>query len=63
MTRPLGREVLECFRSNGDLVRFDPKSEEFGIMATAGHILTFMILRPLPGSSQTSLQYFRSNCR
>lgn len=55
--------ALECFRANGDLVRFDPRTEEFGILVTAGHIATFMIVQPLPGSRQTSLQYFRSQCQ
>ncbi len=63
MTGPLREGVLECSRPNGDLVRFDPRTEEFGIRATAGHIVTFMILRPLPSSRQTSLQYFRSKCQ
>jgi len=55
--------VLQCLRTNGDRVRFNPSTNEFGVFTTAGHIATFMIVHPLPSSGQTSLQYFQSNCR
>jgi hypothetical protein len=63
MRGPLRDGALECSRANGDLVRFDPRTDEFGVIATAGHIMTFMIVRPLLSSWQTSMQYFRSNCQ
>src|SRR5258708_4716897 len=63
MTDPLPDDVLECARKNGDRVRFHPKTETFGVLATAGYIATFMIVKPLPSSRQTSLQYFHSNCQ
>ena len=55
--------VLECSRANGDLVRFDPSTSEFGVRTAAGFVLTYMIVVPLPSSHQTALQYFQSNCR
>ena len=63
MMEPLREGALQCIKANGDLVRFDPRTEEFGVRATAGHILTFMIARPLPSARQTSLQYFQSQCK
>lgn len=63
MMGPVRDGALECFRVNGDLVRFDPRTNEFGILATAGNVVTFMIVKQLPSSQQTPLQYFRSNCR
>ena len=63
MTGPLREGALECFRANGDLVRFDPRTDEFGILTMAGHIATFMIVQPLPSARRTSMQYFQSNCQ
>ena len=55
--------VLECNRANRDLVRFDPSTKEYGVLAKAGFILTYMIVTPLASSRTTALQYFRSNCQ
>jgi hypothetical protein len=62
MMGPLRDGALECSR-DGDLVRFDPGTNEFGVLTTDGHIATFMVLRPLPSDPQTPLQYFQSNCK
>jgi hypothetical protein len=52
----------ECVRSNGDRVRFDQRTDEFGVLSGVGFIRTYMIARPLPHEG-TSRDYFRSNCR
>jgi filamentous hemagglutinin len=62
MIGPLRDGALECTR-DGDLVRFDPRTDEFGVLTRDGHIATFMILRPLPSDRQTALEYFKSNCK
>ena len=62
MKGPLRHGALECTR-DGDLVRFDPRTDEFGVLTREGHVATFMILRPLPSDRQTALEYFQSNCR
>lgn len=62
MMGPLRDGVRECVRANGDLVRFDPRTNEFGILSTSGCIATFMIVRPLASSRKTSLQYFLEQC-
>lgn len=63
MIGPLRQGALECLNTEGNIVRFDPRTEEFGVLTGAGHIATFMIVRPLPSSRQTSMDYFRSKCR
>lgn len=63
LTGPLRDGAMECLRSNGDLVRFDPRTDEFGVRAQAGHISTYLIARPLPHAGQTSVEYFQSNCK
>lgn len=61
LMEPLRDGALECTRK-GDLIRFDPRTNEFGIRATQGHIATFMVLRVLPSDRKTALEYFQSNC-
>lgn len=63
MTASLPAGMLECHRRNGDCVRFNPKTKHFGVSTSAGDILTFMIVTPLAGSTQTALQYYESACR
>ena len=62
MAGPLRDGALECFKRNRDKVRFDPRTEEFGVASADGVIKTFLVVRPLPGARQTAMQYFRSNC-
>jgi hypothetical protein len=64
MMEPLREGVLECQRRrDGARVRFDPKTNEFGILTIAGHIATFMIVQPLRSSSQTPRQYYEAACK
>ena len=62
MTGPLREGALECSR-DGYLVRFHPRTREFGVLTGDGKIATFMIVRRWPGDRQTPLQYFQSNCK
>lgn len=62
MIGPLRNGAMECFRKNGAKVRFDPGTNEFGILAKEGYVSTFMVVRTLPSSNQTAFQYFQSNC-
>jgi filamentous hemagglutinin len=63
MTGPLREGALECTNAKGHVVRFDPRTEEFGVLGKDGKVLTFMVVRPLPSAQQTSLQYFQSQCQ
>lgn len=61
MRGPLRDGARECFKRTGELVRFDPRTAEFGVLSQDGIVYTFMIARP--SSDQTPLQYFLSNCQ
>lgn len=54
MIGPLRDGALEC-RRGGDLLRFDPRTAEFGVLAREAYIRTFMIVRPLPSAGQAQL--------
>lgn len=59
----LKHHVLECFRaSNGDKLRYNTKSEEFGILNRANTIKTYYVPDPLIHGEPTNLDYFRREC-
>lgn len=41
MSGGAGEDVLEGFRLNGDILRFDPTTQYFGVMSREGIIRTF----------------------
>jgi filamentous hemagglutinin len=54
---------LEYTRSQGDVVRFDPATDEFGVLGADGYIRTYF--KPVPGVTHkrsTNLEYFRITC-
>ena len=63
MTGLLREGVLECYRRNGARVRFDPATDNFGIVTPGGNLLTFMKATPLPSDRHTAKQYYELNCR
>jgi pyocin large subunit-like protein len=63
MIKSLSGRIRECYRGNGDRVRFDPKTDTFGVMAASGYLATFMVVKSLAHSRQTATQYFESNCK
>lgn len=58
MVGPKSANVLEAVRKGGDLVRFDPSTQEFGVV-NGGVIRTYY--RPVPCSSVAAL--FRAAAR
>ena len=57
---PICPPILECVRvSNGDLVRFDPLTNEFGVLTISQIILTYFVRR---SSNVTPLSYFEKQC-
>lgn len=72
-------EVHECKRSKGDLVRYDPRTEVFGVVDAAGVIRTYF--KPIPCSKVpfhlragakrrgechgflSNLHYFQAECK
>jgi hypothetical protein len=40
------RGIRECIRKHGDLVRYDPSTDEFGVLSSLGVIRTYYIAVP-----------------
>lgn len=49
--------TFECLRSNGDLVRYNATTREFGILTANGYIRTYY-----PLYKRDSMAYFRKQC-
>ena len=62
MNLPLRQPVLECVRRNGDRVRFDPTTDEFGIARSIGAILSYYKPQPAVHLRPSNMQYFREQC-
>lgn len=52
--------VVEKIRSNGDLVRYNPATDEFGIVKPDGTIRTYFKLDPAVHQFPTNLDYFHA---
>jgi len=49
---------LESIRGNGDRVRYDPATEEFGVLAKNGRIKSYFRPDPAVHGLKTNLHYF-----
>lgn len=58
----LGR-ALECTRRNGDLVRYNPSTEEFGVLGRDRVIRTYFKPDPYWHCEPDNLVYFQAECR
>lgn len=57
---PLPPGSHECQRPDGDLVRYNPTTDEFGVLDTrTSSIRTYF---RLPGTKAWNLAYFHTNC-
>ena len=79
LREPKGTAAEECKRSHGDIVRFDPSTDEFGVLDARKVIRTFF--KPIPCASvpvaerskmkqtgrchdyATNLLYFQEECK
>ena len=61
--RPLEPPIRECKRNNGDRVRFDPRTDEFGILSAHDVIRTYFTPKPRASGRRGKLQYFLRQCR
>jgi hypothetical protein len=50
---------VEGRRSDGDLVRLDLRTDEFGILSKSGHIVTYFKADPRTHEKGTNLEYFK----
>jgi hypothetical protein len=72
---PKPDDVLECARPDGDMIRFNKSTDEYGVIDADRVIRTYYIPIPCrklapanrrPGSchkESTNLDYFKRNCR
>lgn len=60
---PRGLGTLECARVRGDIVRFNPTTDEFGVISSDGIIRTYFKPDPLIHRQATNLDYYRAECR
>jgi filamentous hemagglutinin len=60
LTGPLATGVLEKTRANGDIVRFDPATQLFGIIRPNGIIRTFFKPDPAVHGLASNLDYFNA---
>jgi len=60
---PRAAETWECRRRNGDIVRYNAVSDEFGVLNGAGVIRTYLKLDPTDHPTVSNLQYFFAQCR
>jgi len=59
MTGPTGRGVLERVNKNGDIIRWDPSTNEFGIVTSDGTIRSYYVLdQSSLGRFDTFEEYF-----
>lgn len=62
MGRPLAPPVLECERGNGDILRYNEVTQEFGIMTAMGIVRTYFKPDPDRHGMISNLEYFESGC-
>jgi hypothetical protein len=58
LTSARPNEVLEKVRSNGDVVRYNPTTEEFGVISANGSIRTYYRPDPAVHGYSTNAEYF-----
>jgi filamentous hemagglutinin len=63
---PLPPGVQECHRKrNGDVIRFDPNTQAFGVLSKTGFIRTYF--KPVPcllgHGYRTNLMYWQEECK
>lgn len=61
---PLAAGVHECTRSNGQVLRYNPVTNEFGILTPERRILTYYKPNPWNRTKYpTNLDYFMEQCK
>lgn len=53
--------VLEKVRSNGDIVRYNPSTDEFGVVSSGGSIRTYYKPGPTVHGKDSNLEYFNDH--
>ena len=62
LTRQPWDTMLECVRRNGDVIRFDTRTDEFAICDRDGHLKTYYKPDTYWHRQESNLAYFRGQC-
>jgi pyocin large subunit-like protein len=62
LSRELGNTILECVRRNGDVIRFDTRSNEFAICDRDGYLKTYYKPDIYWHRQASNLIYFEEQC-
>jgi filamentous hemagglutinin len=54
--------VLEYIRSKGDIIRFNPVTNEFGILSSSNFIRTYFKPDPAAHGLPSNMDYFNREC-
>jgi len=60
---PLSENTKECKRSNGDKIRYNFRTEEYGVLSGDGYIRTYFKPKPRIHRHRTNFIYFKSECK
>lgn len=60
LTGPRGANTLERTRANGDVVRYDPTTDAFGVVSSNGTVRTYYVPDPAIHGYATNLDYFNA---
>ncbi|WP_221035127.1 hypothetical protein, partial [Pseudomonas syringae group genomosp. 3] len=60
LTSPKPTGVLEKARPNGDVVRYNPNTDEFGVVSSGGSIRTYYKPDPAVHGKGSNLEYFNA---
>ncbi len=60
LTGPRGTNTLELVRPNGDVVRYDPTTDAFGVVSSNGTVRTYYVPDPAVHGYPTNLDYFNA---
>jgi len=65
---PMDDDTLECYRTRpdgttGDTIRYNRRTEEFGVLGRDNVIRTYFKPRPSIHRERSNLDYFRKECR
>jgi filamentous hemagglutinin len=57
------RTTVECHRSGGAILRYNASTEEFGVVAPNGHVLTYFKADPSVHGQANNYAYFVAECQ
>ena len=60
--RPIGKTERECVKANGDKIRYNDYTNDFGVIRSDGVIRTFYKPK-LMGQYRTFIDYFEAKCK